>query len=114
MSQPSPILNDLASCGVVPPQGIPLAVSRALTPADWGKTLDCTASGLSITVPASGLPVDFECRVIPNGTVSVVSDGTSLLNGATTTITRNAATAGNEMFSIRMRTTAGSYMVMGQ
>lgn len=110
--QPSPALLDMLSAGVLPPQGVAVAASRALTAADWGKTLDCTAAAISLTVPV-GLPVDFECRIIPNGTTSIVSDGTSLLNGALTTVTRAAATAANTMFSLRMRTTANSFMVTG-
>lgn len=110
--QPSPALLDMLSAGVLPPQGVAVAASRALTAADWGKTLDCTAGAISLTVPV-GLPVDFECRIIPNGTTSIVSDGTALLNGATTTVTRAAATAANTMFSLRMRTTANSFVVTG-
>jgi hypothetical protein len=108
----SGLLQDLLSLGVLPPQGIAVTVSRPLTTADWGKTLDCTAGAITLTVPV-GLPVDFECRVIPNGTTSIASDGVALLNGALTTITRLAATPANTMFSIRMRTTQNSFMVTG-
>lgn len=115
MSNPSPILNDLASCGVSPPQGIAVSANLTLTPAHWNKTLDLQAAGLTITVPSTGLPVDFECRVIPNGATLIASDGTSLLNGATTTLTRNSATAGNQFVSIRQRAGGvASFMVNGQ
>lgn len=113
MPQPSPVLQDMLSVGVQPPQGVQVAANRPLTAADWGKTLEVTAGGVTLTVPV-GLPVDFECRVIPNGTTSVASDGTALLNGALTTITRVAATAANTMFSIRMRAAvANSFVVTG-
>lgn len=87
-----------------------VATSRALTAADNGATLECTAT-VSLTVPA-GLPANFGCAVMPFGTTSVVSGGGTLLNGATTTLTRTAAS--NGMFAITARASvANSYVVTG-
>lgn len=87
------------------------AVSRTLTQADNGQTIDCTAS-LSLTVPI-GLPAGFAVSIQLGAgvTVSVVSDGTALLNGATTTIAR--AVAANVWFAVGMRSTQDSYAVTG-
>ena len=87
-----------------------VAASRALTAADDGCVLECTAT-VTLTVPVS-LPAEFGCGVIPSGTTSVASDGTALVNGATTTLTR-AATS-NPMFGIQQRlSSANSYVVTG-
>ncbi len=112
MSSPSPIDQDLLTAGLRPSATFAVPASRSLNSTDWGKALDCTAGGLTLTVPV-GLPLDFWCFVIPNGTTSIASDGTALLNGATTTITRAAATAANTMFQIRMKSTANSFAVTG-
>ena len=93
--------------------GVPVLVasSRALTTADNGRVLECTAGGLTLTVPA-GLGDGFAVVVIPSGTTSVASSGGALLNGATTTLTR--ATASNAMFAIQERGSAlDSYVVTG-
>lgn len=109
---PSPIDPDLLAAGIRPSDSLAVASNRSLNANDWGKTLDCTAAGLTLTVPV-GLPPDFWCNVIPNGTTSIASDGTALLNGATTTVARIAATAANTMFVVRNRSVANSYVVTG-
>jgi len=87
-----------------------VAASRALTAADDGCVLECTAT-VTLTVPVS-LPTEFGCGVIPSGTTSVASDGTALVNGALVTLTR--AAAGNPMFGIQQRlSNANSYVVTG-
>lgn len=84
--------------------------SRALTSADNGALLEATAT-VTLTVPV-GLPAGFACVVIPSGTTSVASSGGALLNGATTTLTRSAAS--NAMFAIQARSSASdSYVVSG-
>lgn len=88
-----------------------VATSRALTQADNGMWLECTAT-VTLTVPV-GL-IGFSCSVIPSGTTSIASSGGALLNGATTTLTRAAATAANAIVSIVGRTSAvDSYVVSG-
>lgn len=89
---------------------ITVATSRALTAADNGATLECTAT-VTLTVP-EGLPAGFGCAVIPSGTTSVARSGAALLNGAGTTLTRAAAS--NAMFAITARASAvDSYVVTG-
>jgi hypothetical protein len=83
--------------------------SRDLTSSDNGRTLECTAT-ITLTVPAT-LPAGFGCAVIPSGTTSIASSGGTLLNGATTTLTRLATV--NTMFAIVGRHTANSYVVTG-
>lgn len=95
-----------------PVSGVAITVgsSRALTSADDGKIIECTTT-VTLTVPAS-LPSGFACVVIPSGTTSVASSGGALLNGATTTLTRAAAS--NAMFAIQSRASAvDSYVVSG-
>ncbi len=104
---------------VVGPNGSPVSgggaavtvgSSRALTAADNGALLEATAT-VTLTVPI-GLPAGFACVVIPSGTTSVASSGGALLNGATTTLTRAAAS--NAMFAIQSRASAvDSYVVSG-
>lgn len=98
-SGPQPIANHFGQVGgnfqvglggeVVPPV-VQVTASRALTAADSGRTL-AVAAGLTITVPA-GLPLTFGVIIKPllwnGGSISVVSSGGALLNGATTTLTR--------------------------
>lgn len=89
---------------------VPVTASRALTPADDGKTLECTTT-VTLTVPA-GLNSGFGCAVIPSGTTSIARSGGALLNGAGTTLTRTAAA--NTMFAIVARASvADSYVVTG-
>ena len=91
---------------------IAVAASRALRPSDNGNVLEMTAGSLTLTVNSGALPPGFACSVIPNGTTSVASDGTLLLNGATTTIDRTAAS--NVAFAIVARVSAAnSYVVTG-
>ena len=83
--------------------------SRNLASTDNGRTLECSTT-LTLTVPAT-LPAGFGCAVIPSGTTSIASSGGTLLNGATTTLTRVAAA--NHMFAIVGKNTANSYVVTG-
>ena len=89
---------------------VPVSVSRDLNASDNGQTLECTAT-VTLTVPA-GLPAGFSCAVLPSGTTSIASGGGSLLNGATGTVTRAAAS--NAAFAIIGRASAAdSYVVTG-
>ena len=89
---------------------VSVGTSRSLTAADDGCVIDVTANGVTLTVPVS-LPTSFACIVLPTGTTSVASSGGTLLNGATSTIAREAG--GNASFAILPRTTANSYVVTG-
>jgi hypothetical protein len=101
------VANDLR-LGLTVPTAV--AVSRSLTAADNGATLDVSDT-VALTVPA-GLPTDFGCAIIPTGTITIVSGGGTLLNGATTTLSRAASS--NSIFAIVHRaTTADSYIVNG-
>ncbi len=85
--------------------------SRSLNQGDNGMTLEVLADGVTLTV-APGLTPDFACAVIPNGTTSIASSGGVLLNGATSTLTRAAAS--NTLFGIQARASAvSSYVVTG-
>jgi hypothetical protein len=87
-----------------------VGAARTLTEADNEKVIECTGT-LTITVPIN-LPAGFNCRVIPSGTTSIASSGGTLLNGATTTLTRTAAA--NPIFDIVARFSAkNSYVVTG-
>jgi hypothetical protein len=87
-----------------------VASSRDLTNADNGKTLECTGT-VTLTVPIN-LQSNFGCAIIPNGTTSIASSGGALLNGATSTLTRAAAS--NAVFAIVPRASAAnSYVVTG-
>jgi hypothetical protein len=88
---------------------VTVASSRNLTAADNGQTLETTGA-VTLTVPV-GLGQPFNCRVTLGGALSVASDGTALLNGATTTLTRALAT--NPFIEIHGRLTANSYAVNG-
>lgn len=92
------------------PATVAVAASRALTAADSGKTLECTAT-VMITVPAT-LPAGFRCQIIPFDTTSITSAGGALLNGATTTVTR-AATANPLVTLVSRASAANSYVVTG-
>lgn len=72
---------------------VAVASSRALTAADNGQTLDCTAAGITLTIP-SGVLLTLGVVIIANGTTSVASSGGTLLNGATSTIARDATLTG--------------------
>lgn len=88
-----------------------VGASRDLTAEDNGNTLECTAGGLTLTVN-TGLPAGFACTVIPSGTTSIASGGGTLLNGATSTLTR--ADSANVIFGIVGRASvANSYVVNG-
>ncbi len=85
--------------------------SRNLTAADNGLTLECTASSVTLTVPA-GLGANFGCAVIPKGTTSIASSGGALLNGSTSTV--NRADTSNSVFALVSRASAtDSYVVTG-
>lgn len=88
-----------------------VASSRSLTPADNGQTLEITASSVAITVP-TGLPSSFSCIIIPNTGTTIVSSGGTLLNGATTTLTREGSV--NTYFGIiGLASASNSYKVGG-
>lgn len=92
----------------------PTQVGAALTLTNDhdGITLECTTT-LSITVPI-GLRSGFMCRILTSGTTSFVSSGGTLLNGATTTVTRAAATAANTQVAlIGLGSAANSYAITG-
>lgn len=87
-----------------------VSASRSLTVADNGLILEC-AENVNITVPA-GLPEGFRCKLIPFGTHDIISAGGTLLNGATTTLTRTSAS--NQTFEVIGRVSASnSYVVTG-
>lgn len=89
---------------------VAVASSRSLAAADNGKTLECTAT-VTLTVPA-GLPAGFRCQVIPFDTTSLASAGGTLLNGATTTLTRAASS--NPLVTLVARASvANSYVLSG-
>lgn len=102
--------------GVTAPGGnvtgsvIAVAASRNLTAADNGNTLDCTAAGITLTIP-SGVLLTLGVVIIPNGTTSVASSGGVLLNGATSTVARDATL--NAAFAVIPRTAVNSYVVTG-
>ncbi len=102
-------LSAVSPVGSSPTAPVQVTESRALTSADHGKVLECTATA-TLNVPAS-LPTGFKCVVIPFGTTSVSFTGTTG-NGANTTIARSAAN--NAMFGIVQRgSSATSYVVDG-
>lgn len=86
--------------------------TRALVSEDNGKTLECTVNS-TLTFNAGTLPKDFSLLfLIPSSGVSVTlrSDGTSLLNGATADIVLSGATA-NKFSVIGLASAANSYLV---
>jgi hypothetical protein len=88
-----------------------VSASRSISNIDSGLTLECTADAVTLTIP-SGLAAGFTCTVIPSGTTSIASAGGTLLNGATTTVTR--ADSANFMFRVQSRASAAdSYVVTG-
>lgn len=84
---------------------IQVTTSRALTQADNGLTLDCTTSGLTLTMPA-GL-VNFGCAII-NNTTTIAFSGDATGNGATDDIALTAAVG-----AIVPTSTANAYKVVG-
>lgn len=87
-----------------------VTVNRPLSPDDNGNLLDCVNADLTITVP-QGLPVGFSCLVIPGGTTTFASSGGTLLNGATTSVTRAAAS--NATVTILTRANNAGYLITG-
>lgn len=75
-------LRTLLGVSVTP---VAVAASRALTAADSGKTLECTA-GITLTVPES-LPADFRVTVVNaaagGGTITLDPQGAVNINGST-------------------------------
>jgi len=91
---------------------VQISGSRSLTASDDGNVLELTNPTLTLTVPNTGLSSTFSCVVIPNGTTSIASQSTALLNGATTTLSRSFAST--PMFAIQARGSASnSYVVSG-
>jgi len=112
-----PLWADANGIAVVRPDGsstgitTTVAANRDIAATDDGRVLECTNTGLTLRVVAN-LPAGFACAVIPKGTTSVSSDGTALINGATTTITR--VDTSNPTFSIVSRASASdSYIITG-
>lgn len=89
-----------------------MSFSRNLTPADNGAVIEVDAN-VTFTV-RSDLPDGFACAFLPLSgvTVTLASDGTSTLNGATTSLTR--AQSSNVMFALQQfRSTRTAYAVTG-
>lgn len=84
---------------------ISASVSRLLSAADNGATIDCLGS-ITLTLPP-GLPAGFMCNIIPTGTLTLASGSGVLFNGIPGPLTRTA------MFGIQARSTANSYIVTG-
>lgn len=88
---------------------ITVSASRDLADSDYGNILHCTTT-LTLTIPAT-LRTKFWCIVHPSGTTSIASSGGTLLNGATTTLTRTDTA--QKSFSIHPTPTANSYLIEG-
>ena len=87
-----------------------VGISTILANANNGTVIECTAT-ITLTLPV-GLMAGFSCVIIPSGTTSIASSGGTLLNGATTTLTR--AALNNALFAIQSRgSAADSYVVTG-
>lgn len=84
-----------------------VTASRALTNADAGKTLDVTASGVTLTVPA-GLTLVPGVIILANTTTSIAFTGTTG-NGAGTTI----VLSDNKVGTIIPTSVANAYRVTG-
>ncbi len=108
---PSAILSDLLSLFLYPRQVVPLSTPYVLTPADAGKVFEVPGDS-SVTVPV-GLQSNFHCSfLVTAGTLSMLSDGTATLNGATTALTR--AAAGNGVVTLQKRViVANSFTLTG-
>lgn len=94
-------------------QAVQAIGAYVLDPEDNGQTIECTTT-LTITTN-KGLTTccpDFGAVVIPSGTTSFASDGVALLNGATTTLTR-AAASNSTAAIIGRASAADSYVVTG-
>jgi hypothetical protein len=90
---------------------IPVTASRDITDNDDGETLRPTTT-LNLTLRVGRkLGLGFVVRPASGSTISIVSDGTVLLNGATTTLTRTAAS--NATFAVVYDGAANSYWVNG-
>jgi len=93
---------------------ITIAAATTITPVNAGAYYDQTLvwSGAQTLTINSGLPNGWRCRCRPpaSGNASIASDGTVLLNTATTTVTRSLSS--NIMFSIT-QIAADSYAVTG-
>jgi hypothetical protein len=98
---------------IYPRRVVALSANYQLTPLDAGKVFEVTGS-ITVTVPV-GLQPDFHASFLPlTGTLSLASDGTALLNGATTTLTRLFSNAVNTLVTLQKRITAAdSYSVTG-
>lgn len=88
------------------------ASSRPLIAKDNGKTLECTAS-IILTFNADTLPKDFALLIlIPSSgnSVTLRSDGTAKLNGATADVVCAGATS-NKFSVIALASAINSYLV---
>lgn len=104
------VTEGIADATLLQSVAVPVSVSRDLNASDNGQTLECTAT-VTLTVP-TGLPAGFQCAILPSGTTSIASGGGTLLNGATSTLTR--ADSSNAVFAIiGLASAANSYKVSG-
>lgn len=89
-----------------------LSADYTLTAADNGRAFQCSTA-LTVTLPSTVyLPDGVVIDAPTSGNLSIASDGTTTLNGATTTLTRTAA---NNPVGVGIRTprTAGTANVSG-
>ena len=72
---------------------LPVAVnfSRNLAQSDNGQILDCTATGIDLTLPP-GL-INFGCGINRNGTTRIIPGSGVTINGSTATLTVNSDVA---------------------
>jgi hypothetical protein len=93
---------------------ITIAAATTISPSTAQQYYDqmLVFSGAQTVTLNSGLPNGFRlrCRPPASGNASIASDGTVLLNGATTTVTR--ALSSNITFNV-MQIAADSYAVTG-
>lgn len=86
-----------------------VAASRQLTSADNNKTLECTASGVDLTIPLNLDGFADGCAVVINGTTRVIGASGVTVNGTTGgTVTITAAVG-----AIVPLSTPNAYRVVG-
>lgn len=88
------------------------AFSRSIVAADNGKTLECTNS-IALTFNVNTLPKDFSLLIlVPTSANSVTlrSDGTAKLNGATADVVL-AGTTSSKFSVIALASAVNSYLV---
>lgn len=102
------VTNALAGKAAAPTAPVAVAASRALTNADAGKTLDVTASGVTLTVPNGLNLVPGVIIQKHSGGTSVAVSGGATINGATTTLALTANVA-----ALVPSSTADAYKLAG-